>query len=561
MPPADAGSGFGRNLTHYGDPGFSRFVRAAFLKSSGYDEADQHRPVIGIAHGISDFTTCHRHMPEVVEAVKRGVLEAGGLPMAFPTMSLPEILLSPTSMLFRNLLAMETEELLLAQPMDAAVLVGGCDKTLPGQVMGALSAGLPFLALPVGPMSSGSWQGRRIGACTDCRQTWQRHRAGEIDAAQLADAQGRLCPDSGTCMVMGTASTMACLAEVLGVALPGTATPRSGTGARLRAAVATGRRAVELARDGATPYLTAASFRNAVTALCALGGSTNAVLHLLAIANRAGIPLSLDDFAEIARDVPVLVDVKPVGTRFLGDLDEAGGVPLLVRALESRLDLSARTVGGQTWAEQIADVPGVPDWQDVVRTLDAPVAPAPGMTVLRGSLAPDGAVIKTGAADPRLLVHRGPALVFDSLAEAETALSDVDLPVTPDTVLVLRNIGPVADGMPEAGSLPIPLGLARQGVKDMVRISDGRMSGTAYGTTVLHCAPESAVGGPLAYVRTGDLIELDVPAGRLDLLVPPDELAAREPCPAPDTLATTRWRRIFTSTVTQADTGADMRFP
>ncbi|WP_326834706.1 dihydroxy-acid dehydratase [Amycolatopsis rhabdoformis] len=558
MRPADGG--FDRTLTHYGDRGFSSFVRRAFLKSAGYDAADQERPVIGIAHGISDYTTCHRHMPEVVEAVKRGVLEAGGLPMAFPTMSLPEILLSPTSMLFRNLLAMEVEELLLAQPMDAAVLVGGCDKTLPGQLMGALSADLPFVALPVGPMSSGSWEGRRVGACTDCRQTWQRFRAGELDEEQVADAQGRLCPDSGTCMVMGTASTMACLSEVLGFGLPGSGTPRSGSGARLRAAVATGRRAVEIARERLTPrsFLSEASFRNAITALYALGGSTNAVIHLLAIAGRAGIPLSLTDFASLTDDVPVLVDVKPVGTRFLGDLDEVGGVPVVVRALADRFDLSARTVTGQTWAAQVADVPGVPPWQDVVRPLDAPVKPAPGMKVVFGSLAPDGAVIKTGAADPRLLKHRGPALVFDSVEEAEERLSDPDLAVTPDHVLVLRNIGPVASGMPEAGSLPIPTVLARQGVKDMVRVSDGRMSGTAYGTTVLHCAPEAAVGGPLSLVRDGDEIELDVAAGRIDLLVSEEDLRARTPAPPPSWLATTRWRRVFTRSVGQAGTGADL---
>jgi dihydroxy-acid dehydratase len=554
-------SGFDRNLTQYGDHGFSRFVRRAFLKSAGYDDDDQERPVVGIAHGISDYATCHRHMPELVNAVKRGVLEAGGLPMAFPTMPLPEILMSPTSMLYRNLLAIEVEELILAQPMDAVVLVAGCDKTLPGQLMGALSARVPFLTLPVGPMPSGSVRGQRVGACTDCRQHWQRFRAGELTQAQLDEAQARLCPSSGTCMVMGTASTMACLAEALGVSLPGTATPVSGSGVRLRAGVATGRRAVQLTRAGYGPsqYLTAASFRNAVKVLLALGGSTNAVIHLLAIARRAGIALTLADVAGLAESVPMLVDVKPVGTRYLGDLEDAGGLPLVMRALSPLLELDARTVSGLTWSELLGDQTQLPDWQDVVRPLDAPLKPGRSLAVLYGSLAPDGAVIKSGAADPLLQRHRGPALVFDSAPEAERALNRADLDVTPDHVLVLRNIGPIAAGMPEAGSMPIPVRLARAGVKDMVRISDGRMSGTAYGTNVLHCSPEAAAGGPLALVRDGDTIEIDVAEGRLDLLVDPGELGRREPAAVPGQLAGTRWRQLYARYVTQAHEGADLR--
>jgi dihydroxy-acid dehydratase len=560
MRVSKRGTGFDRNLTQYGDQGFSRFVRRAFLKSAGYDDGDQQRPVVGIAHGISDYTTCHRHMPDLVNAVKRGVLEAGGLPMAFPTMSLPEILMSPTSMLYRNLLAMEVEELILSQPMDAVVLVAGCDKTLPGQLMGALSARVPFVALPVGPMPSGSVRGQRVGACTDCRQQWQRFRAGELTSAQLEEAQAQLCPASGTCMVMGTASTMACLAEALGVSMPDTATPISGSGARLRAGVATGRRAVQLARQGyaASQYLTVESFRNAIKVLLALGGSTNAVIHLLAIARRAGIGLSLADFAELADSVPMLVDVKPVGTRYLGDLDDAGGMPLVMRALSPLLDLTARTVSGLTWSQQLRADARLPEWQDVVRPLDAPLKPGRSLTMLYGSLAPAGAVIKSGAADPRLQCHRGPALVFNSAPEAERALSDTELDVTPDHVLVLRNIGPVAAGMPEAGSMPIPVRLARAGVKDMVRVSDGRMSGTAYGTNVLHCSPEAAAGGPLALIRDGDMIEIDVAGGRIDLLVDPAELGRRKPAVAPDQFGGTRWRQIYARYVSQAHEGADL---
>jgi dihydroxy-acid dehydratase len=362
-------------------------------------------------------------------------------------------------------------------------------------------------------------------------------------------------------MVMGTASTMACLAEALGVSLPGTATPISGSGRRLRAGVASGRRAVQLARTGyaASQYLTAASFRNAVKVLLALGGSTNAVIHLLAIARRAGIALTLSDIAALCDSVPMLVDVKPVGTRFLGDLDDAGGLPLLMRALSPLLELDAGTVSGRTWAELLADQTQLPDWQDVVRPLDAPLKPGRSLTVLYGSLAPEGAVIKSGAADPRLLRHRGPALVFNSAAEAEQALNDTGLDVTPDHVLVLRNIGPVAAGMPEAGSMPIPVRLARAGVKDMVRVSDGRMSGTAYGTNVLHCSPEAAVGGPLALVRDGDMIEIDVSEGRLDLLVDAGELGRRKPAVSPGQLGGNRWKQLYARYVTQAHEGADLR--
>src|SRR3954454_1262264 len=495
--------GVDRGLTQYGDPGFSRYLRRAFLASAGWDRDDLERPVVAIADTSSDYVTCHRQMPELVRAVARGVSEAGGLPLVFPTMALGEILLAPTAMLFRNLLAIETEELIRAQPLDAVVLLGGCDKTVPAQLMAAASADVPALLEVAGPMLTGSWRGERLGACTDCRRFWLEHRAGRLDEHEIAQVRDELCPTAGTCMVMGTASTMACMAEALGLLLPGGATPPAATGARLRHAVATGRRAVDLARAGGprpSELLTRDAFERALAVLAAIGGSTNAVIHLLAVARRARVPLALDDFDAGSRETPVLVDCKPAGAGYMEDFHRAGGVPALLRAL--------------------AGEPGT----GAVRPLEDPVAPAGGLAVLRGSLAPDGAVLKVAAATPGLLRHRGPALVVESPEDAARRLDDPELEVTPQHVLVLRNAGPVAAGMPEAGSLPIPRRLAAAGVKDMVRVSDARMSGTAYGTVVLHCAPESAAGGPLALVRDGDLIRLDVLQRRIDLLVDEPEL-------------------------------------
>jgi dihydroxy-acid dehydratase len=549
-----------QGLTSYGDPGFSAFLRRAFLASSGFDEADLDRPVVGIADTSSDYTTCHRQMPELVEAVRRGVLEAGGLPLVFPTMSLPEILLSPTSMLFRNLMAMETEELLRAQPMDAAVLVGGCDKTVPAQLMAAVSADIPAVQLVSGPMLTSSWQGRRLGACTDCRGMWARHRAGELDEAEIAEAQGALATTAGTCMVMGTASTMACVSEALGLSLSGSATAPAATGDRLRAGVAAGRTAVSLAHAGRTPraLLSAASFRNALTVLVAIGGSTNVIVHLLAIARRAGIPLTLQDLAEVAANVPLLVDCKPAGSGYLEDLHRAGGVPTLMKELAPLLHLDADVVEGGTLADRLADVAAPAAWQRTIRTLADPLGPVGALAVLRGNLAPDGAVIKTAAATAGLLQHVGPAVVFESPEDVAARIDDPELDVTPDSVLVLRHAGPVAAGMPEAGSFPIPAKLARAGAADMVRVSDARMSGTSYGTVVLHVAPEAAVGGPLALVHDGDLIRLDVAAGELTLLVPDEELSARRAAWVPHPHEWRGWRRLYADHVMQADKGADL---
>ena len=500
-------------------------------------------------------------MPQLVEAVKRGVLEAGGLPLVFPTLSLGEILLSPTAMLFRNLMAMATEEMITGQPMDAVVLLGGCDKTLPAQLMASASASVPAIHLVTGPMLAGDWRGERLGACTDCRRYWAQHRAGALDAEEIAEVSQSLCPTAGTCMVMGTASTMACVAETLGLMLPGAATPSAVSSQRLRLGVATGRRAVALATEGrsAQDILTPSAFANALKVLAALSGSTNAVVHLLAIARRAGVALSLDDFHTAAQQVPLLVDCKPAGSGYMEDFDKAGGVPVLLKTLEPMLDLDAIGVSGQTLGALLQDVAAPGAWQTAIRTLDAPLGPASSLVVLKGSLAPDGAVMKKATSSPHLHKHRGPAVVFDGPDDA-ARVDDPALGITPEHVLVLRGAGPVALGMPEAGSMPLPKYLAAQGIEDMVRISDGRMSGTAYGTVALHVAPEAAVGGPLALVRDGDLIELDVEAGRLDLLVPEETLARRRAEWTAPSTPTRGWRRLYAERVLQANLGADLDF-
>jgi len=551
-----------RGLTSYGDEGFSDFLRGAFLAGQGSDPNDLERPIIGIADTTSDFNPCHRQMPQMVEHVKRGVLEAGGLPMAFPTISLGEILLSPTSMLFRNLLAMETEEMINAQPMDAVVLLGGCDKTVPAQLMAAASVDVPAILEVTGPMLTNTWRGERLGACTDCRRMWARHRAGELDEQEITEVQGALATTPGTCMVMGTASTMASMTEALGMMLPGGATPPSATGERLRHATATGRAAVGLARNPvlAREILTREAFENALALLAAMGGSTNAIVHMLAVARRARVDLTLADFDAIASTIPLMVDLKPSGAGYMEDFHRAGGIPVLMSALRTRLHLDTVGVARQSLGESLAEVPGPAPWQTTIRTLEEPLGATGALAVLHGSLAPDGAVIKVSAASSELLQHIGPAVVFDSTADAVARLDDPNLGITKDSVLVLRNAGPIGAGMPEAGSLPIPKRLAAEGVKDMVRVSDARMSGTSYGTVVLHCSPEAAAGGPLALVRDGDLVELDVAERRIDLKVDPVELDRRRVDLKEPELPKRGWRRLYSEHVMQANHGADLDF-
>jgi dihydroxy-acid dehydratase len=562
--PPDVPTGIRRGLTHYGDPGFSLFVRGAFARGLGLTGEDLERPIIGLAQTWSEFNPCHRHLREVAEAVKRGVWQAGGLPLEFPTISLGEIFLSPTSMLFRNLMAMDTEEMILGQPMDGVVLLGGCDKTLPAQLMGAASADRPAIVVTAGPMLTGRFEGMRLGACTDCRRLWAEHRAGAIDALRMEALQGELFPSAGTCMVMGTASTMAALTEALGMTLPGMAAIPAPLSRRLRLAEAAGRRIVEMVREDLRPsrILTRAAFENAMRLLMALGGSTNAVVHLPAIAGRAGVVLTLEDFERAARTTPMVASVRPSGRHHMEDLAEAGGIPAVLKVLAPLLHLDAPTVAGASLGALLDAVPAPGPWQEVIAPLDRPFRSEGGLAVLRGSLAPDGAVLKVSAATPALLRHRGRACVFRDLADLAARIDDPALPVTPDSVLVLQNAGPVGGpGMPEAGSLPIPKKLLAAGVRDMVRVSDARMSGTAGGTVVLHVAPEAAVGGPLALVRDGDEILLDAEARRLDLLVPDDELARRRAAWRPPAPPPARgYRRLFAERVLQAPQGCDFDF-
>ena len=463
-------------------------------------------------------------------------------------------------MLYRNLLAMETEEAIRAYPMDAVVLVGGCDKTVPAQLMAAVSANRPAVSVVTGPMRTGDWRGQRLGACTDCRASWLRFRGGELTEDELEGIEQSLCSTGGTCMVMGTASTMACLTETLGLMLPGGATPPSGSADRLRNAVASGRCAAQLATQPIRPQelLTTSAFENALTVLIAMGGSTNAVIHLLALARRAGVPLTLDDFDRVSRQVPLLVNCKPTGAFWLEDMHRSGGVPTLLKTLEPLLDTTTRSVTGQSMGSYLQQVEQLGDWQEVIHPLEQPLGPTGSLVVLKGSLAPDGAVIKAAAAGMER--HRGPAVVFDSSEDAIRRIDDPNLGITPQHVLVLRNAGPIAAGMPEAGSLPIPRYLALEGVRDMLRVSDARMSGTAFGTVVLHCSPEAAAGGPLALVRDGDAIELNVPEGRIDLLVETSELEQRRSRFAPPPLPARGWRRLHSQHVLPAHLGADLDF-
>ena len=562
-PDDDDARGMHRGLTSYGDTGFSLFLRKAFIKGAGYTDDALDRPVIGIASTGSAYNPCHGNAPQLIEAARRGVMLAGGLPMDFPTISLHESFAAPTSMMLRNLMAMDTEEMIRAQPMDAVVLVGGCDKTVPAQLMGAASAGIPAIQLITGSMLTGSHRGERVGACTDCRRYWARFRAQDIDADEIAAVNNQLVASVGTCSVMGTASTMACIAEALGMTVAGGASPPAVSAQRLRIAEATGAQAVQIARQRLTidKILTAHAFENAMRVLLAIGGSTNAVIHLTAIAGRLGFEVDLRALDRMSRETPVLLDLKPSGEHYMEDFDRAGGVPALLRELKPLLHLDALTVSGRTLGEAI-DASGHGFAQNVVRPLADPIYPQGGIAVLWGNLAPAGALIKQSAADPALMEHEGRAVVFEDAADLAARIDDPALDVAADDVLVLKRIGPKgAPGMPEAGYLPIPLKLARAGVKDMVRISDGRMSGTAFGTIVLHVTPEAAVGGPLAYVQSGDRIALSVARRELTLRVSAEELAARAAArPAVEPSAERGYRRLFLQSVTQADQGVDFDF-
>ena len=561
--PDESPSGMRRGLTSYGDAGFSLFLRKAFIKGAGYTDDALSRPVIGITDTASGYNPCHGNMPQLIEAVQRGILLAGGLPVRFPTISVHESFAYPTSMYLRNLMAIDTEEMIRAQPMDAVVLIGGCDKTVPAQLMGAASADIPAISLVTGSMLTGSHRGQTVGACTDCRRYWARYRAEEIDDQEIAAVNDQLVPSVGTCSVMGTASTMACVVEALGMSVPGAATPPAVTADRMRAAELTGAQAVRLAASRVTPrqILTEDAFHNAFRVLLSIGGSTNGIVHLAALAGRVGFRFDLDALDRMSRDTPVLLDLKPSGEHYMEHFHAAGGMATLLRELRPLLRLNALTVTGRTLGEEL-DAAAPPFPQQTVRKREAPIYPEGGIAVLRGNLAPGGAIIKQSAASAALMEHEGRAFVFEDAADLAARVDRDDLDVAPGDVLVLRNIGPKgAPGMPEAGAFPIPRKLLRQGVKDAVRISDGRMSGTAFGTVVLHVTPESAVGGPLSLVRTGDRIRLSVARRTLELLVSAEELAQRA-AGLKQTVPTAPrgYRQLFLKTVTQADQGVDFDF-
>ena len=561
---SDKPVGIANGLTNYGDRDFSLYLRRSFAKSMGYTNAMLAKPVVGIAYTGSGFNNCHRHFPELLEAVKRGVLAAGALPVEFPTISLGEVFLNPTSLKFRNLMSIDTEEMVRAQPMDSVVLMGGCDKTLPAQLMGAVSANRPAVMLVGGPMMTGRHQGERLGACTDCRRFWAKYRAGAIDEKEINQVEGNLATTAGTCAVMGTASTMACIVEALGMILPGTAAIPAVHADRLRAAEETGALAVRLIGSDLTPQriVNTKSVENALRVLLAIGGSTNAIIHLTAIAGRAGVPVSLERLNTLSDTTPVLVNLKPVGNGYMEDFFAGGGMGALLREIKDLLHLDAMTITGETLGERLEFDAAA--WVDrtIIAPRKEPLEPEGGLVALFGNLAPQGAILKRSAADSNLFELEGRAVVFTSLADLAARIDDPDLDVEANDILVLQNAGPHSvSAMPEAGYLPIPKKLATTGVKDMVRVSDARMSGTAFGTIVLHVTPDAASGGLLGLVRNGDRIKLSVKERRIDLLVDEAELKKRASTreKPPETPAR-GYARLYAKEITGADQGCDFEF-
>ena len=548
----------------YGGNDRDSYIHRAWMRRGLPRSAFTGRPQIAIANTASDLTPCNKHLNEVSASVQAGIWEAGGIPLDMPVMSLGETLVKPTAMLWRNLAAMAAEEMIRANPLDGVVLLGGCDKTIPALLMAAASVDLPAVVVPGGPMLTGHFRGVPLGCGTDVWRLSEEVRAGNLSEQDFLASESAMIRSKGHCNTMGTASTMACMAEALGMTLPGVAGTPAPDSRLLESAHASGKLAVDLVSAGRTPsqILSPGSFRNAIVALAAIGGSTNAVLHLLAIAGRAGVPLSLDDFDTLGADVPLLVDLAPAGRYLMDDLYRAGGLLAVLREVSDLLDPDALTVSGRPLTSHLGEAR---IWDEtVIRPRSAPLQEKAGIAVLRGSLAPGGAVIKPAAATKELLVHRGPAVVFDSIEDMRARLDDPDLDVNEDSVLVLRGCGPRGyPGMPEVGNMPIPAKLLARGVRDMVRVSDARMSGTAYGTVVLHTVPEGAAGGPLALVRDGDPVVLDVPGRRLDLDVPPEDLARREPASAMTAALPgphRGWQRLYIDHVMQADRGADLDF-
>lgn len=559
----DKKTGIKQNLTNYGDLGFSTFLRKSFIKGLGYSDEMLDKPIVGIINTFSDYNSCHGNVPDLIQSVRAGILAKGAIPLEFPTISVHEAFSYPTSMYLRNLMAMDTEEMIRAQPMDSCVLIGGCDKTVPAQLMGALSVDMPVIQLVTGPMLTGSHRGERVGACTDCRRLWAKFRADEIDEAEINEANNQLVPTVGTCGVMGTASTMAVIAETLGMMPPDSSCAPAVSSERRRISEKTGQIAVDIAIHKRRPssILTAKSFENALMVLLAIGGSTNALIHLAAIAGRMGIKLDMESFDALSRTIPVIVDLKPSGEGYMEDLYKAGGLPRILLELKDKLHLDVYTVTGKTLGQTIEETEF--SWQQtIVKSAADPIYREGGMAVLKGNLAPNTAIIKQSAASDSLLTHSGRAVVFDGLEDLANRIDSEELDVYKEDILVLRYIGPKgAPGMPEAGLIPIPKKLARQGVKDMVRISDGRMSGTASGTIILHVCPEAADGGPLALVQTGDKISLDVNSRSLHLHVEDSELASRrETLDLSRFIAKRGYHKLYMEHVLQADEGVDFDF-
>lgn len=547
---------------YFTDQGMWGFVHRSFTKSMGFTEEDITKPVIGICNTFSELNKCHSHFNELVDYVKRGVWQAGGLPMEFPTISIGEPYVKPTTMLLRNLMAMDTEEMLKAHPLDGVVLIGGCDKTVPAQLMAAASANVPAIVLTGGPMLNGRLNGRSLGACTDCYQFTLEHKAGNITDEELSTAENAICRSDGHCMVMGTASTMASIAEAIGMALPGCAAIPAPDSRRRHMAERTGKQIVSLVRNNIRPrdIMTEQALENAIRVTMASGGSTNAIIHLVAIAGRLGMKLPLEKFDEISAETPFILNLRPSGKYQMEEYFEAGGVPALMKELESMLHGDCLTVTGKTVTENLAGA-RVLD-RDVIYPVDQPLDRQGGIAVLRGNLSPNGALIKQTAVSPHLKKHRGKAVVFESPADLERRIDDPELDVDETSVLVLKNAGPKgAPAMPEIGQLPIPKKLLKQGVRDMVRISDARISGTSYGALIVHVAPEAAIGGPLALVQSGDEIELDIAERRLNLLVDDAELARRrESWRAPAPFYDRGYGLLYIDRVLQADQGCDFDF-
>src|SRR5215468_9470262 len=553
-----------RSRNWFGRQDLDGFAHRSWLKTEGYSDAMfDGRPVIGIGNSWSELTNCNAHLRQVAEAVKRGVLSAGGFPLEFPTISLGEILMKPTTMLFRNLMAMDVEECIRAYPLDGVVLLSGCDKTTPAMLMGAASADVPAIVVTGGPMLRGKWGQEELGSGTDVWRYWAERRAGRLSEEEWCEMESCMSRSAGHCMVMGTASTMASMAEALGMTLPGNAAIPAPDSRRLALAELSGRRAVEMASAGGprpSEILTAQAFDNAIRADMAIGGSTNAIIHLVAIAGRVGVPLPLKRFDELSKTTPFLVNLRPSGKYLMEDFFYAGGLPAVLRQLQPLLHGGALTVNGRSIADNVKDAKCYNE--DVIRPLSMPLAGEGGTVILFGNLCPDGAVLKQSAASPHLLTHRGHAVVFEDHADLHRRIDDESLPIDETSVLVLKQVGPKgAPGMPEWGAAPIPSRLLRKGVKDMVRISDARMSGTSYGTVVLHVAPESAIGGPLALVRDGDEVELDVPRRSLTLRVSDDELARRRAAWRPRAPHFTRgYGKLFLDHVLQANEGVDFDY-